>query len=77
VDMTSFVRNMDTLRQTTGAHLMVVHHTGKDAARGARGHNSLRAATDTEIEVQIDEDGTRSAMVTKQRDHAGGESYPC
>jgi len=53
----------------------VVHHTGKDVARGARGHNSLRAATDTEIEIQIDEDGARTAAVTKQRDHSGGESF--
>jgi RecA/RadA recombinase len=75
VDMTAFVRNVDELRQKTGAHVMVVHHTGKDVARGARGHNSLRAATDTEIEIQIDEDGGRSAVVTKQRDHPGGETF--
>ncbi|WP_426037647.1 integrase arm-type DNA-binding domain-containing protein [Cypionkella sp. TWP1-2-1b2] len=45
----------------------VVHHTGKDVARGARGHTILRAATDTEIEIA---EGQLS--VTKQRDHEGG-----
>lgn len=75
VDMTAFVRNVDELRQHTGAHVMVVHHTGKDVARGARGHTSLRAATDTEIEIKVDENGERCAEVTKQRDHAGGESF--
>jgi hypothetical protein len=75
VDMTAFVRNTDELRHHTGAHVMVVHHTGKDVARGARGHNSLRAATDTEIEIKVDENGERCAEVTKQRDHAGGESF--
>jgi len=73
-DMTSLIRNIDAIREATGAHIMVVHHTGKDAARGARGHSSLRAATDTEIEVQS-EDGNRAAMVTKQRDYQGGETF--
>lgn len=73
-DMTALIRNLDAVREATGAHVMVVHHTGKDAARGARGHSSLRAATDTEIEV-ANEDGNRAAMVTKQRDHQGGEVF--
>ena len=30
--------------------VLLVHHTGKDAAKGARGHSSLRAAIDTEID---------------------------
>ena len=74
-DMTAFVKNVDTVRLATGAHVMIVHHTGKDAARGARGHSSLRAATDTEIEISVDDAGNRSASVTKQRDHAGGENF--
>jgi hypothetical protein len=46
---------------------MLIHHSGKDASRGARGHSSLRAAADTEIEL------TRSGTVVmaeakKQRD---------
>ena len=66
-DMTAFISNVDALRDYTGAHTMVVHHTGKDAAQGARGHSSLRAATDTEIELEVD--GTiRTATATKQRD---------
>lgn len=73
-DMTALIRNIDAIRETTGAHVMLVHHTGKDAARGARGHSSLRAATDTEIEV-ANEDGARAAMVTKQRDYQGGETF--
>lgn len=73
-DMTALIRNIDAIRSATGAHVMLVHHTGKDSARGARGHSSLRAATDTEIEVQT-EDGTRAAMVTKQRDYQGGETF--
>lgn len=73
-DMTALIRNLDAIRAATGAHMLTVHHTGKDAARGARGHSSLRAATDTEIEI-ANEDGARAAMVTKQRDHNGGETF--
>lgn len=64
VDMGALVKNFDALRSAIApAHLMVVHHTGKDKAKGARGHSLLRAATDTEIEVA---DGVIAA--TKQRD---------
>ena len=73
-DMTALIRNIDAIRMATGAHVMLVHHTGKDTARGARGHSSLRAATDTEIEVQ-NEDGERAAQVQKQRDYQGGETF--
>jgi hypothetical protein len=62
-DMGAMVKHLDALRAATSAHLLVVHHTGKDRAKGARGHSLLRAATDTEIEV-----GDRQIAVTKQRD---------
>ena len=51
-DMTAFIANLDALRNATGAHIMIVHHSGKDTAKGARGHSSLRAATDTEVELE-------------------------
>lgn len=66
-DMTSIVAAGDKIRGTTGAHFMWVHHCGKDAAKGARGHSSLRAAVDTEIEIR-EEQGTRLIEFTKQRD---------
>ncbi len=61
--MGSFITKVDLLRNATGAHVMVVHHSGKDQAKGARGHSSLRAATDTEIEIAF-----LTARVKKQRD---------
>ena len=67
-DMGAFVLNVDRLRAAAGnPHAMVVHHTGKDQARGARGHSLLRAATDAEIEVAAD-GVQRIARLTKQRD---------
>lgn len=66
-DMGQFVRNIDHLRKETGAHVMVIHHSGKDASKGARGSGSLRAAADTEIELTRN-DGVVMAEARKQRD---------
>ena len=74
VDMGALVANVDAIRAATGVHIMLVHHTGKDEARGARGHSLLRAATDTEIEVTRSADGEAlggTIEVKKQRDLDG------
>jgi hypothetical protein len=39
-DMGKFVAACGRLREAGETHVMVVHHCGKDAARGARGHSS-------------------------------------
>jgi hypothetical protein len=69
-DMGAFVTNVDRLRVRTAAHVLVIHHSGKDLAKGARGHSLLRAATDTEIEIQAG-----MAKITKQRDGESGASF--
>ncbi len=66
-DMGALIINTDRIRLATKAHVAFIHHSGKDASRGARGHSSLRAAIDTEIEVTC-EDDQRLARVTKQRE---------
>jgi RecA-family ATPase len=38
-DMGALVINTDKVRQLTGAALIYIHHSGKDAALGARGHS--------------------------------------
>lgn len=71
-DMGVVVQHIDAVRKATGAAFLVIHHTGKDAAKGMRGWSGLRAATDTEIEVTADEaTGSRTAEITKQRDLPG------
>lgn len=74
-DMGSLIKTGDALRQEAGAHVMWIHHSGKDAAKGARGHSSLRAATDTEIEV-VATGAHRLASVTKQRDMECSGAFP-
>lgn len=53
-DAAMFVRNCDLIREATGGHVLIIHHTGKEEDRGARGSSALRAAVDTEILVGAD-----------------------
>lgn len=76
-DMGVLVQHSDMIKDRTQAHIMFIHHTGKDQSRGARGSSALRAATDTEIEVSDAGNGApKEFKVTKQRDLDGkGEVY--
>jgi hypothetical protein len=69
-DMGKFVAACGRIREACEGHTLIVHHCGKDAARGARGHSSLRAATDVELEV-----ASGVVRVTKHRDEAGGRTF--
>jgi len=62
-DMGAFVKRCDEIRAATGAALHVIHHAGKNTAKGARGHSLLRAAVDTEIEIE-----NGAILCRKQRD---------
>ncbi len=66
-DMGLVVRRFDRIRSACNAHFLLVHHSGKAAANGARGWSGIRAAVDTEIEVTDSPQG-RCAEITKQRD---------
>jgi 5S rRNA maturation endonuclease (ribonuclease M5) len=50
-DMTRFVQSVDALRSHTRAHIAVVHHSGKDAEKGARGSSALLGAVDNEFRI--------------------------
>lgn len=71
-DMGQVVQHIDRIRHEAAVHFLLIHHSGKDAAKGMRGWSGLRAATDTEIEVTNNETaGTHAAEITKQRDMSG------
>jgi phage/plasmid primase-like uncharacterized protein len=73
-DMGMLVKHADMIRSKTGAHVSFVHHSGKDKAKGARGHSALRAAIDTEIEIDREKDQQFSkATIVKQRDGDKGD----
>jgi len=50
-DMTKFVQSVDALRAHTRAHIAIVHHSGKDAEKGARGSSALLGAVDNEFRI--------------------------
>lgn len=69
MDMGQLIINADKIREVTNAHIAFVHHSGKDDLKGARGHSSLRAAVDTEIEIsRPDTESPSTIKVVKQRE---------
>lgn len=66
-DMGLIITNAQRLAELIDGLVILVHHTGKDAARGLRGHSSLLAALDAAVEVRF-EKGTRSWHVAKSKD---------
>ena len=74
-DMGTVLDAAKTLQALTGGLVAAVHHSGKDATKGLRGHSSLFAALDAAIEVTRDGD-RREWKVSKAKDGADGESHP-
>lgn len=75
-DMCCFIETADALRSYTKAAIAVVHHKGKDHARGPRGHSSLFAACDQVIEVDGEaEDLTATISCQKSKSGKPFASY--
>lgn len=68
-DMGTALANCKRLNRATGAMVLLVHHSGKDSSKGARGWSGLRAAADVELEVIRTPLG-RYMRTTKQKDGA-------
>lgn len=68
-NMGALVMNCDAIRHATGAAVEIVHHSGKDASKGARGSSVLLGAIDTQFEITKDDDADICTMqCTAQRD---------
>ncbi|CCW28930.1 Putative DNA primase (fragment) [Xenorhabdus nematophila F1] len=69
-DMGAFVRGCDELKAKTGASILVVHHSGKDESKGARGSSAFRAALDVEYKISREgkKDGALVIACTKMKD---------
>jgi len=74
-DMGAFVNNMALLESLTGAFVNLVHHSGKDEAKGSRGHSSLLGALDFEGEVKRAQGKPGTMRVTKLRDGQDGAEF--
>lgn len=62
------------LQTLVGGLVVLVHHTGKDASKGLRGHSSLHAALDAAIEVSRDGD-SREWIIAKAKDGEDGKAH--
>jgi len=51
-DVGAFNSAIAALIESTGACVVIIHHSGKDKSKGARGSSALLGALDTEIEVE-------------------------
>jgi hypothetical protein len=72
-DMSLVILHADRLRRATGACVLIVHHTGRDEARGMRGSTVLEAAMDTTLECRQSDDGAIDITATKQKNRESGE----
>jgi hypothetical protein len=73
-DMGLVLSHCKFLHRKTGALVVLIHHSGKDATRGARGWSGLRAAADAEIEITRNGD-YRTAAISKMKDGSDGAAF--
>jgi RecA-family ATPase len=80
-DMGAFIHNAGRIQRMLGCAMMVLHHSGKDATKGLRGHSSLLGAVDTQLELmKIDATPNTSSpiagsgilTISKQKDGQDG-----
>ena len=74
-DMGRILEAAKQLQRLTAGPVVVVHHTGKDATKGLRGHLSLFAALDAAVEVTREGD-RREWKVAKAKDGQDGAGHP-
>jgi len=73
-DMGKALAHCKGIARATGAMVILVHHSGKDASKGARGWSGLRAACDAEFEV-LRLPGGRILRTSKQKDGDDGAAW--
>lgn len=77
-DMGRALAHCKALHRATGAMVLLVHHSGKDSSKGARGWSGLRAAVDAEFEVERageQFDAPRSIRVRKLKGGRDGAEF--
>jgi putative DNA primase/helicase len=74
-DMGEILSAAKLLQSLINGLVVLVHHTGKDATKGLRGHSSLFAALDAAVEVSRDGE-RREWKVAKSKDGQDGDAQP-
>lgn len=70
-DMSIVLSNAKMLNDLTGATVLLIHHSGKDTARGARGWSGIKAPLAAEFEISREGD-MRKFWVEKMKDGRDG-----
>lgn len=73
-DMGKALAHCAGIHRATGALVVLVHHSGKDASRGARGWSGIKAAADAELEVSKGPGG-RMLRTSKMKDGDDGLAW--
>jgi hypothetical protein len=74
-DMGRAVAVADRLRDRFNAATALVHHSGKDVAKGSRGSSALLGAADAYLRVECDDQGNRTVDVEWSRNGESGQRY--
>lgn len=75
-EMNKVVGRITAVKEALNTTVLIVHHTGKDAERGARGSSALNAAMETTLEIKRKGNiGVIEVQTTKQRDLEAGWSH--
>ena len=72
-DMGVIIKHLKLLQEMTSGLVLIIHHTGKNTNQGLRGHSSLKAALDANIEVVGGD--KRSWLLEKSKDGEDGKSF--
>lgn len=70
-DMGRFITHVDAIKAHFNCSVMIVHHSGKDGDKGARGSSALKGAVDTEYQcsiVETENDKVTTVKNTKMKD---------
>jgi len=74
IDMGMMVAAGKAIRDSVECAVLFIHHSGKDETKGSRGHSSLKAAADFEVQIS-GASGTRTGEVCKVRDGETGQQF--
>jgi AAA domain len=72
-DMGQLVANLTHVQESTGAHLLVIHHVPQGQLR-LRGHGSLLGSMDTTVSLEKSGSGSVTATIDKNNDGVEGQA---
>jgi KaiC/GvpD/RAD55 family RecA-like ATPase len=73
-DMGKVLAHCKAMHKATGALIVLIHHSGTDASKGARGWSGLKAAADAQIQVTREGD-FRTVKIEKMKDGSDGKEW--